>query len=372
MSLLNDALRKKDRELVQPQKHGVLYGKPSSGEIRKIKVYGIGILVIFAVFSLGVLGWMLTHHTNPESEQLLSTSDLATDNGLDRSKLDSSSSTRTDQELTTEKEVKREFLVVGSINEIQKERDKGSSPKEAASRENHTKTIVPSKKKGSKERQKLAKEEKKTSEDKQRNDHVYRSEELFYRKALSYHRSNDLERAIQLYHEVLRKNPEHFNALLNLASAYIKTSAYSEAYPLLEKARRRDPKHPQALLNLAIAEIGLGQLNSAISHLNEASNLEGVSKFELNFHRGVAFSHLKRFEGALKWYKMAEQVHPTHPLLVFNMAVIYDKLERYHEALRYYGEFLTLRGSSTPEEKREVEARIGVLRAYMARQSGSS
>ncbi len=47
------------------------------------------------------------------------------------------------------------------------------------------------------------------------------------------------------------------------------------------------------------------------------------------------------------------------------MAVTFDRLERYNEALNCYARFLKAGESSSPKERRDVETRIGVLMAYL-------
>ena len=201
---------------------------------------------------------------------------------------------------------------------------------------------------------------------------VLPKDRVFYRKAQGYHRQNDLERASEMYRRVLRENPAHRQALLNLVSIYMEQSAYAEAYPLVQELVSREPGNPQALVNLAVAEIGLGRPQRAIPHLDKALTLEDPPRFKIYFHRGVALSRLQRLGEAIIWYKESEDLDPGHAPLLFNMAVTFDKLERYEEALDCYTRFLTAGGASTPQERRNVEARIGVLVAYLTEEPESS
>jgi tetratricopeptide (TPR) repeat protein len=190
-------------------------------------------------------------------------------------------------------------------------------------------------------------------------------EEALFRKAQEYHRGGNLEMAAELYRQVLRENPDHRDALFQLSSIYMQKSAYAEAYPLLLELVNRDPREPEALVNLAVAEIALGRHEQAIGHLDHALTLENPPRFEIYFHKGVVLSKLQRLEEAVTWYKRSEDLDPGHAPLLFNMAVTFDRLERYEEALDCYGRFLKAAGSATPRERRDVEARIGVLTAYL-------
>lgn|GEM_PF-1025356 len=193
------------------------------------------------------------------------------------------------------------------------------------------------------------------------------SENPFYRKALSYHRLGQMQMAITMYLDVLKKNPEHHDAAFNLASAYIETFHFSNASPILERLRELDPENPQVVLNLGLAEIGLGRSRKALNHLKEAERLNGPG-FEIYFHRGMAFSQIGRLDKAIAWYKRAEGISRDKPLLLFNMAVCCDKSRKYKEALRYYLAFLRQSPSSS-DQLQEIQRRITTLKAYLSIQA---
>ena len=191
-------------------------------------------------------------------------------------------------------------------------------------------------------------------------------EALFFKKALRYHRQGKLNQAIQLYQQVLRVKPDHRNALFNLASAYIRLTAYSEAFPLLKKLRSYDERNPDVLVNLAIVEIGMGNSAEAIDYLDLAAKHYKNPKFEIHFHRAAALSRLGRLEEALLSYKKAEELNPKHPPLNFNLALLCDKLQKYHDAADYYDEFLRQSDNLPRNEEKKIESRIRTLQAYLA------
>jgi tetratricopeptide (TPR) repeat protein len=201
---------------------------------------------------------------------------------------------------------------------------------------------------------------------------VNTKEQVFYRKAQGHHKQKNFEMAVELYRQVLQKNPGHRDALFQLSSIYMEQSAYAQAYPLVLKLVKGDPRDPQSLVNLAIAEIALGRPEKAVANLDQALSLAEPPRFEIYFHQGVALSRLERLEEAITWYKKSQDLQPGHAHLLFNMAVTFDKLERYENALDCYGRFLKTSGSTSLKERRDVEARIGVLTAYLAKGPESS
>jgi tetratricopeptide (TPR) repeat protein len=193
-----------------------------------------------------------------------------------------------------------------------------------------------------------------------------REEDLFYQKALRYHRENKLNQAIQMYQQVIRVNPDHRDALFNLSSAYLQLAAYSDAYPLLIQLEVSDHETPNVLVNLAIAEIGLGRPAEAIHLLDSAANKREEPQFKIYFHRAVALSRLGKLEEAQISYKKAEKLNASHHNLIFNLAVLSDKLQRYDEAIQYYGKYLQQNNTLPPLEKIDIEARIRSLHAYLS------
>lgn len=196
-------------------------------------------------------------------------------------------------------------------------------------------------------------------------------ETLFLQKALHYHRQGKFNQAIQMYQQVLKVKPYHRDALFNLASAYIHLTVYSEAYPLLKKMRSLDPGNPDVLINLAIVEIGLGKSAEAIRLLDLAAKQYKEPKFEIYFHQAAALSRIGRLEEALRSYKAAEELNGQHPILNFNMAVIYDKLHEYDNAVNYYRAFLQHSDKLPRDEEKKIESRIQSLRAYLAESRNS-
>ncbi|MDP4856052.1 MAG: tetratricopeptide repeat protein [Desulfobacterales bacterium] len=192
-----------------------------------------------------------------------------------------------------------------------------------------------------------------------------REEDIFYQKALRYHRADKFDQAIQMYKQVIRVNPEHQDALFNLSSAYLQLAAYSDAYPLLKRLEMGDHRNPDILVNLAIAEIGLGRPAEAIHLLDSAANQCEEPQFTIYFHRAAALSRLGKLEEARICYKKAEKLNTSHNNLIFNLAVLSDKLQRYDDAIHYYGIFLQQNNTLPPNEKKNIETRIRSLHAYL-------
>ena len=190
-------------------------------------------------------------------------------------------------------------------------------------------------------------------------------EELFYQKGLSYHRQNKLEMAIQMYQAVLKRNPDHRATRFNLASAYIQVASFTEARTILEDLNQQEPGNPEILLNLAVVEIGLDRPQEALVFLDSAEKNVAAPTFEIQFHKGAAYSRMGDYETALAMYRKAERVAPGNPRLWLNMGIAYDSLTQYRQALNHYQLFLDSDTSLTTSERHEIQLRIRELKAYL-------
>ena len=369
MSLLNEALRKRNREFGQDRKADMFQTDLTSHRKGKARMYSlVTIIVLLGSFTVVGVWYGFLRADIPSREQ-----NHAKRYGVGKEKtVYEPARPPKPLKMPVKEEPKAETVIASTIEQKEAKTDTTIlEQKKETSKSGREKTKKPSKQDILKPKEKRNKEQRqsvqKATEVASKPYHQG-SEDLFYEKAMSYHRRNNLEMAIQMYLEVLRKNPEHPDALLNLSSAYIQSSSFSQAYLILQKLRSFEPENPQVFLNLAIAEIGQGRPHKAITYLERTESLIDEPQFEIYFHRGVALSHLNKLNEALVWYKKAESVFGNHPLLIFNMAVACDKLEKYDEALRYYVKFYANGGGSlSADEKKEVEVRIGALRVYLAR-----
>lgn len=182
----------------------------------------------------------------------------------------------------------------------------------------------------------------------------------FYQKALQFHRDGRIKEAAAMYREVLKYTPSNSNAACNLSSAYIELSDFASAYELLNNLHSSNPGGAEIQLNLAVAEIGLGRPADAIELLKGLDSEDKKLKFSKFLHLGVAESQTGKLDEALIYYKKAEEIKGGVPKLLYNIAVINDKLGNYNDATAYYQKFLTA-GSSAPDDSEAVKKRIKAL-----------
>jgi len=194
----------------------------------------------------------------------------------------------------------------------------------------------------------------------------------FYRKGLSYHRQNDLQKAIRMYLAARQKDPNHTATLFNLASAYIQVGAFAEAQAILADLHGNEPDNPEVLLNMAVVALGLDRPEQALELLDRADMKFDQPRYEVLFHQGTAHSRLNNFTEALGYYQKAETMAPTGSRLFLNIAIAYDNLARYDLAVEYYLAFINQHKNLDPAERGEIERRVRELKAYLAQKNGTA
>jgi tetratricopeptide (TPR) repeat protein len=190
--------------------------------------------------------------------------------------------------------------------------------------------------------------------------------EVLYKKACQYHRQDRIHEAIDLYQEVIKIDPEHYKARFNLSAAYLRIKAYNLAYPIIAQLHSREPNNQQVQLNLAIAHIGHGRYPEAIELLDQAAGRPSAPMFEIAFHKGIAYSHMKQMQKAFDWYKRAEALRPEDPGLLFNLAVLSDQQQKYKTAVNYYSRYIDLTPGIDALKAKQIRQRIRTLLTYSA------
>jgi Flp pilus assembly protein TadD len=191
--------------------------------------------------------------------------------------------------------------------------------------------------------------------------------ERYYRKALSYHRQGRMDRAIALYREVVQLQPQHFDARFNLVSAYIDTREFTKAHRIASELYRQDSTNQQVLANLAIAKIGLGQSREALQLLDQVADLPHAAMFTVYLHKGLAYRNLDQLETAIGWYQSAEELKPDNPKLLFNLALAHDRQQHYREAVHYYQAYMQqVQDDEQGRTIKDIRRRIHTLRSYVA------
>ena len=122
-------------------------------------------------------------------------------------------------------------------------------------------------------------------------------------------RNGDFDGATAVLESFVRKQPEHFDALILLASCYSFQGKYDEAVKCHETAVEANPSDAQRWHNLASDLLNLGDLERAEKAMKEAIKLDGKRGFS---HYGLARIVVRRGDndGGIMSLKKAVELQP--------------------------------------------------------------
>jgi protein O-GlcNAc transferase len=159
--------------------------------------------------------------------------------------------------------------------------------------------------------------------------------EALLQDALRLRRAGKLTQAAELYGEVLRSEPKHFEALHALGILHYQGGRLEEAVRLIGEASSVNPKAADAAYNHACLLQRLNRLEEALGSFDRALTIK-PDYFEALVNRGGVLSALKRYDEALANSDSVIQLKPNFAEAWNNRGVVLQILERVEEALEAY------------------------------------
>jgi tetratricopeptide (TPR) repeat protein len=147
--------------------------------------------------------------------------------------------------------------------------------------------------------------------------------------------------AERAYSAVLKKNPNHFDALHRLGFVRYEEGRYADALKLIGKALKLNPRAADALSHYGMVLRKLGRHEEALAFYDKALAIKPDYADALN-NRGNILLDLSRYEEALAWFDKALAIRPRYPEALNNRGNALVELERFPEALASYDQALKL------------------------------
>ncbi|KQV79443.1 hypothetical protein ASD15_19130 [Massilia sp. Root351] len=160
-------------------------------------------------------------------------------------------------------------------------------------------------------------------------------------QAVGLHQRGDLAQAEALYAEVLRREPDNFDALHLMGVLARQGGAPQAAIGLIGQAIAIDAGKAIAHCNLGAALQDAGRQAEALASYERALALQPAYPMALA-NRGNALRKLGRVDQALASYDAALALQPAYPEALGNRGIALHLLGRRAEALESFGQSLTL------------------------------
>jgi len=166
--------------------------------------------------------------------------------------------------------------------------------------------------------------------------------ETLLESALRLQRAGRLNEAAEVYSQLLRAQPEHFDALHGLGIIRYQTGRLEEAERLIGEASRVNPKSAWAFYNRACLLQKLNRPEEAVTAFDRAIALK-PDYIEALVNRSSALTALKRHEAALGNLDQVLALRPNLAEAWNNRGGALFALERWEESVSSYDRALALK-----------------------------
>ncbi len=180
-----------------------------------------------------------------------------------------------------------------------------------------------------------------------------------------------LDESERKYISVLNKRPHEKDALLGLAIIAHRKSQTSRALDLYQQVLREDPENSNATAGLLSLSAATDPV-AAEGHLKQALELKQTSP-ELHYALGNLLARQKRWSEAQQAFFRAANLAPDHALYTYNLAVALDHLGKSSAAILSYEKAIQLsKPTDNTINRGAIRQRVQELRKYVLNNPGNN
>lgn len=185
--------------------------------------------------------------------------------------------------------------------------------------------------------------------------------------------------AAESYAKSLLLDPKNVETAYFTALAYANDNNYEKAKVYAKKALDLNPAHKSTkeLIDYVTEQESTAQLDKAIGLIDKQQNAEAMAilnnvikadskNADAYYYRATIYDTQKKYQQAINDYKKALQYNPQLTITNYSIAIDYDYLAQYSNALAYYKKYLaeTRKAGETNDYTRYSARRIQDLKAY--------
>ena len=150
--------------------------------------------------------------------------------------------------------------------------------------------------------------------------------------AVENHKQNNFKTAENLYKEILKTDPDHFESIFLLGSLSAQTKNFNEAKQLLQKAIQINPNYADAHNNFGNVLIELGEYQKAMGCFQKAIEIQ-PNFAQAHNNLGTAHKELREYEKAISCYQEAIKIQPNNADTHYNLGIIFQELGEHQKAI---------------------------------------
>ena len=156
--------------------------------------------------------------------------------------------------------------------------------------------------------------------------------------AVKNRQKNNLQVAENLYKEVLKINPDHFESIFDLGTLLAQTKRFDLAKPLLQKAIQIQPNYAMAHNSLGITFSKLGENQKAISSYEKAIQIQPNYAMAHN-NLGITFLELGEKRKSKSSFEKAIKIQPNYAHAYWNLHSLANDIDEALTILKKLYEF---------------------------------
>ncbi len=161
---------------------------------------------------------------------------------------------------------------------------------------------------------------------------------------LLYDRCREYPLALEQFQAAKEIDDENLDVLVNMASALASMSRFEHAERELRRAMKLDPNRADAYTMMGMIYFRRGLYGQAEQELRRALDLDPDSAMAYHY-RGESLNQLGRIDEALTMLERAAQLQPEYARTYFVMGIVQDKKGRPQEAALMYRRARELTGT---------------------------
>ena len=153
--------------------------------------------------------------------------------------------------------------------------------------------------------------------------------------AFQHHKKNNFNVAENLYRNILKLQPNHFDTIYLLGSLSLQNKDFNNAKQLLQKAVKINSNHADAHNNLGIAFAELKEREKAIKCFENVIKIQPKNAAAFN-NLGTECKNLGKFKEAVNFYQKAIDIKPNYAIAFHNLALVFVELGELQKAKGHY------------------------------------
>ena len=177
-----------------------------------------------------------------------------------------------------------------------------------------------------------------------------------YDRAIKHHMAGKLQKARQLYREILKHDSAHMESLHMLGLLTHQLGNNDGAIKMLNSALKQGSESAELLTNLGSVLEASGQIEAAINSYRKALKIN-PDFISAHNNLGNALTLLGNNEEAFKSYNRALDLNPNVALSQYNMGNFFNSDGEYDKAITHFRKALTL----DPEYEKAAHNLAGLL-----------